>query len=302
MTQMAETRDRATSDPAERGRVLERIKEEGVDFILLWFTDLEGHLKSFAITPARDRERARRRHGLRRLVDHRLQRHRGVGHGRDPRPDDVPAHAVLGGRPLESGADDLRRRHARRRAVRGRPALRAATRRRAHARDGLRHVQHRAGARVLPLQERRRPVDPRRGRLLRADDARRGNGAAPGDDPRARVDGHPRRVRAPRGRAVPARDRRALRGRARHGRPRAHVPADREGDRGEERRLRDVHAEADLRRERIGHAHAPVAVHRRPQRVLRRGRQVAPLRRRQGVHRRPARGTRARSPASSPSG
>src|SRR5262245_8130406 len=52
MTEMAETRDRATSDPAERGRVLERIKEEGVDFILLWFTDLEGHLKSFAITPS----------------------------------------------------------------------------------------------------------------------------------------------------------------------------------------------------------------------------------------------------------
>ncbi len=52
MTQMAETRDRATSDPAERGRVLERIKEEGVDFLLLWFTDLEGHLKSFAVTPA----------------------------------------------------------------------------------------------------------------------------------------------------------------------------------------------------------------------------------------------------------
>ena len=56
----------------------------------------------------------------------------------------------------------------------------------------------------------------------------------------------------------------------------------------QERRLRDLHAEAALRRERLGHAHAPVALHRRPQRVLRRGRQVAPLRRRQGVHRRPA--------------
>ena len=55
MTQMAETRDRATSDPAERGRVLERIKEEGVDFILLWFTDLEGHLKSFALHPLHHR-------------------------------------------------------------------------------------------------------------------------------------------------------------------------------------------------------------------------------------------------------
>src|SRR5439155_21546843 len=46
-----ETRHRATSDPAARAGVLERIREEDVDFILLWFTDIEGHLKSFAITP-----------------------------------------------------------------------------------------------------------------------------------------------------------------------------------------------------------------------------------------------------------
>jgi hypothetical protein len=44
----------------------------------------------------------------------------------------------------------------------------------------------------------------------------------------------------------------------------------RQGDRGEERRLRDVHAEADLRRERLGDAHPPVAVHRTAERVLRR--------------------------------
>src|SRR3954465_2795436 len=47
-----ESRDRATSDPAERARVVERIREEGVDFVLLWFTDIEGHLKSFAISPS----------------------------------------------------------------------------------------------------------------------------------------------------------------------------------------------------------------------------------------------------------
>ena len=32
--------------------MLERIKEEDVEFLLLWFTDLEGHLKSFAVTPS----------------------------------------------------------------------------------------------------------------------------------------------------------------------------------------------------------------------------------------------------------
>src|SRR5262245_24623892 len=47
-----ETADRATSDPAARARVVERIKEEQVDFLLLWFTDIEGHLKSFAVTPS----------------------------------------------------------------------------------------------------------------------------------------------------------------------------------------------------------------------------------------------------------
>ena len=47
-----ETKHRATSDPAKRQEVLRRVKEEGIEFVLLWFTDLEGHLKSFAITPA----------------------------------------------------------------------------------------------------------------------------------------------------------------------------------------------------------------------------------------------------------
>jgi glutamine synthetase len=31
--------------------VLERIEQERVEFVLLWFTDIEGHLKSFAVTP-----------------------------------------------------------------------------------------------------------------------------------------------------------------------------------------------------------------------------------------------------------
>ncbi len=48
---LVETKHRATSDPQARKRVLKRIEEEQVDFLLLWFTDIEGHLKSFAITP-----------------------------------------------------------------------------------------------------------------------------------------------------------------------------------------------------------------------------------------------------------
>ena len=41
---------RATSDPAMRKAVLGRVSEENVDFVLLWFTDIVGQLKSFAVT------------------------------------------------------------------------------------------------------------------------------------------------------------------------------------------------------------------------------------------------------------
>src|SRR2546427_6146461 len=51
MTQV-ESRKRATSDPEARRAVLETMAAEGVEFVLLWFTDIEGHLKSFAITPS----------------------------------------------------------------------------------------------------------------------------------------------------------------------------------------------------------------------------------------------------------
>src|SRR5436853_6251313 len=46
------SRNRATSSEESRKDVLARIDKEGVDFVLLWFTDIEGHLKSFAITPS----------------------------------------------------------------------------------------------------------------------------------------------------------------------------------------------------------------------------------------------------------
>jgi glutamine synthetase len=43
---------RATSAPEERTRVLREVDERSVKYIHLWFTDIEGHLKSFSITPA----------------------------------------------------------------------------------------------------------------------------------------------------------------------------------------------------------------------------------------------------------
>src|SRR5881275_1543029 len=45
-----ESRNRATSSPETRREVLAEIESRGIQDVLLWFTDLEGHLKSFAIT------------------------------------------------------------------------------------------------------------------------------------------------------------------------------------------------------------------------------------------------------------
>src|ERR687895_230030 len=47
-----ETKNRATSSEESRREVLERIEREGIEFVLFWFSDIEGHLKSFAITPS----------------------------------------------------------------------------------------------------------------------------------------------------------------------------------------------------------------------------------------------------------
>jgi len=46
-----ESRNRATSSEEARKDVLKRVEKDGVESVLLWFTDIEGHLKSFAITP-----------------------------------------------------------------------------------------------------------------------------------------------------------------------------------------------------------------------------------------------------------
>ena len=278
-----ESKNRATSDPKARKAVLAEVEARGIEDMLLWFTDLEGHLKSFSIT----------RSELEGALDD------GMGFDGSSItgfnaieesdmvaiPDPETFRVLPNG--LE-GADDLRHRHAGRPGVRRRSALRAPPRARADGGDGLRHLQRRPGGGVLPVQGRARHRDARRGRLLRADDDGRGDRNPPRHDQGARVDGDPGRVPPPRGRPVPARDRHPLRERARHGGLHAHVPPRRQGGREAARLPRDLHAEAAVRRERLRDAHAPVAVHGRAQRVLRRGRQVAPLRRRQGVHRRPA--------------
>ena len=186
------------------------------------------------------------------------------------------------------GADVRRHPDARARALRGRSAPRPAPRRGARQGDGLRPLLRRAGARVLPVPRQQGHRGARRGRLLRPHDARRRLRRAARDRARAREARHRRGVLPPRGRPLPARDRHALRRRAEDGRRLHDVPHHGQGVRDEVRLARDVHAQAAVRRERLGDAHAPVAVQGRPQRLLRRRRPVLPLRHRQGVHRRPA--------------
>ena len=49
---MIESKDRATSTPEARKQALKQMEKDGVEYALFWFTDIEGHLKSFAITPS----------------------------------------------------------------------------------------------------------------------------------------------------------------------------------------------------------------------------------------------------------
>ena len=80
---------------------------------------------------------------------------------------------------------------------------------------------------------------------------------------RARRPGHRGRGEPPRGRGRPARDRLQVRPGPAHRRQRGHLPGDAEGDRPAARPLRDVHAQAVLRHQRLRHALPPEPGRRR---------------------------------------
>ena len=129
---------------------------------------------------------------------------------------------------------------------------------------GFTELLRRPGAGVLLLPQRqareRRARGARRGRLLRPHHARRRLGRAPRDRPGAGAARHPRGVHPPRGGPLAARDRHALRRRAEDGGRLHDLPHHGQGVRHEVRLARDLHAEAAVRRERLRHAHAPVAL------------------------------------------
>ena len=281
------------------------VEERDIRFIRLWFTDILGQLKSFSVN--------------REELDDAFEG--GMGFDGSSitgfnaieesdmiaMPDAVHLRAPpVAPRGQGSGPDVLRRGHPEPRAVRGRPPPRASPGARARRGHGLRHVQRGPRARVLLLPQRpareRRAGGPRRGRLLRPHHARRRLGRSPRDRARARAARDPHRVHPPRGRALAARDRHALRAGAQDGGRLHDVPHHGQGVRDEVRVARDLHAQAALRRERVRHAHPPVALPRRPQRLLRPGRPVLPLGHRQAVHRGSAQARSRGLRRSSPSG
>ena len=137
--------------------VIAIVQERDIRFIRLWFTDILGQLKSFSINATELDGRVRGRDGLRRLLDHRLQRDRGVRHDRAC-PTRRPSRCCRGGRTKQGVArmfcDILTPertpyegdpRHVLRRALE-----------RAQG-DGLRPLQRRSRARVLLLPRRASP-------------------------------------------------------------------------------------------------------------------------------------------------
>ena len=136
--------------------VLRTVEERGVRFVRLWFTDVLGLLEVGRDHPGRARGRPRGGHDLRRLDDRGLQPDPGVRHARPARRQHVRAACRRRRRRRRRRADVLRHRDVLGRAVRRRPALRAEAQPRAGAREGL-HVLRRPrdGVLLLPLRRRR---------------------------------------------------------------------------------------------------------------------------------------------------
>ena len=207
------------------------------------------------------------RAGDRRALQPRSARHRQEGRGL-PQVDRRRRHDLRrpGGRVLR----------LRRREVHGRP------------------LQHRLQARLLRAADQRRhrlrgrqprPPRPDQGRLLPGAAAGLGAGHARRDARRHGGDGRQGREAPPRGRLRPARARHEVRHADAHGRPDADLQVLHPQRRPILWQDGDFHAEAGLRRQRLGHACAPVDLEGR-QAGLRRQQVLGPVAGVPLVHRR----------------
>ena len=146
--------------------VLRTVEERGIRFVHLWFTDVLGRLKSFAISPEDLEVRLRGGRRLRRLCHRRIHRARGGRHARLPGPVHVPG-ASLASLARRRGPRVLRHSQARPHVFRGRSARVPAS----HVPQGgvVRiHHERRHGARILLLPRRPHARSHGRGGLLRS--------------------------------------------------------------------------------------------------------------------------------------
>ncbi len=182
-------------------------------------------------------------------------RDRGAGDARAVREGSAPRREARRGLPP-------RLRH--RRHVLRRPRVRVLRLRRGvvHERPERGALQGRLVGRPLELRRRRpRLHDPREAGLLPAGAARHAERPAHAHGADARAARHSVRVPPSRGRVGRAvRDRPALPEPDAHGGSGAALQVRRQERRARRRQVGDVHAEADLRRQRLGHALPPVAV------------------------------------------
>ena len=234
--------------------------------------------------------RLRRGYRVRRLGHRGLRPGRRVRHAGQTGPWDLPDPPVALG-VARDRADVLRHRAAGRHAGVRRPAPGAQADAREGRRPGFR-LLHPPRDRVLPVPgpaRGRAAAGPGRpGRLLRPHRARHRARLPPRRDHHARVDGDLGGVQPPRGRPRPAGDRPALRRRAVHRGQHHDLPA---RDEAGGARARACYASFMPKpftdHPGLGHAHPPLAVRGRAQRVLR-GRRAVPA-----VEGRPARSSPA---------
>ena len=296
--------------------VLKMIKDKEVKFVDLRFTDTRGKEQHVSVPVEGVRRRqVRGRPRVRRLVDRRLEGHPGLRHAADAGSRHREHRSVHG---RDDAAHHLRRdRAVRRQGLRARPALARQARRgvsqvdrhrrrrvlrpRArvlHLRRG-RVVGRHVGQLLQDLLERGGVVDGRevrgrqhgpppdgQGRLLPGAAGRFAAGHPLGDVPGDGADGRRGRSASPRSRERgPVRDRHQVRA-AGAARRLAADPQVRRAQHGARlRQDRDVHAEAHRRRQRLGHARAPVDLEGR-QEPVRRRRLRGPVRVRAVLHRR----------------
>ena len=196
---------RAMSEqPRTAQDVMALVAERDIRFVRFWFTDILGQLKSFSVNAAELDEAFAQRPRLRRILDHRLQRHRGVRHGRPAGPVHL-RRAALAARGAGGRAHLLRHPHAgeapRTRATRATSCARAIKRAEQMGFEAFNVApeleyflfKDATGTEVLD-----------RGRLLRPHDARRGLRRAPRDRPGPRAARRARRLLPPRVRARPS--------------------------------------------------------------------------------------------------